>query len=115
MGDSRSPVIAVVPKSKVCASAPNSDPIQVASVVSLLVRLEGDHSDEVASATEVSKLGFIGEAVTNQGKGDKNHTPMASDLSVGTMVRLWDLGMVFLLIIGIRVLLKTIFFLCESG
>ena len=50
MGDSRSPVIAVVPESKVCASAPNGDPIQVASVVSLLVRLEGDHPDEVASA-----------------------------------------------------------------
>ena len=92
MGDSELPVTAAVPESKVCASALNGDPIQVASMVSLPVRLEGDHLDEVASATKVSKFGFIGEAVTNRGKGDENHTPMASVLNVGTTARLMGLG-----------------------
>ena len=55
---------AAVPESEVCASAPNDDPIQVASVVSLPVRLEGDHLDEVASSMEVSKFRFIGKAVS---------------------------------------------------
>ena len=72
----------VVPESEVSAFALNGDPIQVASVVSLPVRLKGDHLDEVVNATEVFKFGFIGEAVTNRGKGDENHTPMAGDLSV---------------------------------
>ena len=84
MGDSRSPVIAVVPESKVCASAPNSDPIQVASVVSLLVRLEGDHSDEVASATEVSKLGFICMEVTNRRKRDATTRLMGLGIDVSS-------------------------------
>ena len=91
-GDSELLVTAVVPESEVCASALNDDPIQVTLVVSLLVRLEGGHPDEVASAMEVSKFGFIGEAVTNRGKGDENHTPMAGDLSVGTTASLMGLG-----------------------
>ena len=91
-GDSELPVTAAVPESEVCASTFNGDPIQVASVVSLPVKLKGDQLDEVASAMEVSKFGFIGEAVTNRGKGDENHTPMAGDLSVGTTARLMGLG-----------------------
>ena len=42
----------------------------------------------MASATEVSKIGFIDEAVTNRGIGDENWTPMADDLSVGMTARL---------------------------
>ena len=64
-GDSGSPVIAAVLESNVCTSALNGNPIQVASVVSLPVRLVGDHLVEVASVMKVSNLGFISEEVTN--------------------------------------------------
>ena len=64
-GDFGSPVIAAVLESNVCTSALNGNPIQVASVVSLPVRLVGDHLIEVASAMKVSNLGFINEEVTN--------------------------------------------------
>ena len=84
MGDSRSLVIAVVLESKVCASAPNGDPIQVASMVSLPVRLEGDHLDKVASATEVSKLGFIGMEVTNRRKRDTTVRLMGRGIDVSS-------------------------------
>ena len=56
---------AAVPELEVYTSTLNGDPIQVTSVVSLPVRLEGDHPDEVVSAMKVSKFGFISEAVTN--------------------------------------------------
>ena len=64
-GDSGSLVIAAVLESNVCTSALNGNPIQVASVVSLPVRLVGDHLVEVASVMKVSNLGFISEEVTN--------------------------------------------------
>ena len=86
-GDSGSPMTATMPESVACAFALNGDPIQVASMVSLPVRLVSDHPDEVASATEISKLGFIGEEVTNRRKRDETHTPIAGDLSVGTTMR----------------------------
>lgn len=92
IGVSKSLVTATVPESKRCASALNVDPLHVASMVRPSVRIEGDHSDEAASATEASKFGFISEAVTNRGTEDKNRILMADDSSVGLTVRPMGIG-----------------------
>ena len=86
-GDSELPVTAVVPEMEFYASTLNGDPIHVTSRVSQPIRLKGDHPNEAASATKVSKFGFINEVVTNQGMGDENQTRMAGDLSVGRTTR----------------------------
>ena len=64
-GNSESLVIAAVPKLELCAFALIVDPPHVASKVTLIVRIEGDHLNEVASVTEASKLGSINETMTN--------------------------------------------------
>ena len=71
-GVSKSPMIVALPESKLCASALIIDRPHVASEVTPSVRIEGDHLDEAASATEASKFGFIGKVVTNWGMGDEN-------------------------------------------
>ena len=64
-GVSKSLMIVALPESKLCASALIIDPPHVASEVTPSIRIEGDHLDEVASATEASKFTFIGKVVTN--------------------------------------------------
>nr|POE98164.1 isoform 2 of udp-d-xylose:l-fucose alpha-1,3-d-xylosyltransferase mgp4 [Quercus suber] len=86
-GNSESPMTAAVPELELCAFALIVDPPHVASKVTLTVGIEGDHPNEAASVTEASKLGSIGEMVTNRGMGGVNWTTMAGDLSVGMPVR----------------------------
>ena len=85
---------AAVPESERCASALNVDPLHVTLMVTPSIRIEGDQSDEAASATEASKFGFIGEVVTNWGTEYENWIPMASDSSVGLTARPMGTGTV---------------------
>ena len=60
-----------MPELELCASTLNVDPVNVTLVVSLLASLEGDNPNEVGSAMEASKFGFIREAVTCRGDGGR--------------------------------------------
>nr|POF14673.1 hypothetical protein CFP56_52659 [Quercus suber] len=84
-GDSGSLVIVVELESEVCASTSNDDPIQVTSVVSFPIRLEGDHPDEVANLGSEKGLCF-GErdnsTVVSSEKGEKWSNPIAKPVSL---------------------------------
>jgi len=76
-------MIAVVPEPERCDSALIADPLPVAQVVTPSVKIEGDHTDDVASATQACKSGFINKAVTNLGIRVEILIPMSGDMSLG--------------------------------
>ena len=76
-----------MPELERCVSALIADPLPITPMVSPSVRIEGDHPDDVAHATEACKSGSIDEAVTNLGMGADISIPMSGDLSLGVTVR----------------------------